>query len=142
MSFETDEASAGPEPIRARLARDRFAALVGLELLEVRPGYAKMQLDVGPNHLNALGLAHGGAIFTLAATTFFAACNAAGQEAVGIHMNIACLQPSQEGRLTAEAREISRSRRLAACEVQVTDSEGVLIAQFQGTAYVKKANAK
>jgi acyl-CoA thioesterase len=125
------------DALRARLNQDEFAAANGIELVDVRPGHARMRMAIGRRHLNSLGLVHGGAMFTLAATTFFAACNASGNVAMGINMSIACLHPVVEGVLEAEATEISRSPHLAHCVVRVTDSQENLVAQFQGTAYVK-----
>ena len=121
------------------LAADRFAVANGIELAEARPGYAKTQVLAGEEHLNALGLVHGGLLFTLAATAFFAACNADGNVAVGIHMSLACVAPGRPGLLVAEAQEVARSRRIATCTVRVSDAAGQLLATFQGTAYVKRA---
>jgi acyl-CoA thioesterase len=116
---------------------DRFAAANGIEVVEAGLGYARARMVAEERHLNSVGLVHGGALFTLAAAAFFAACNAAGKLAVGIHMNLECLQPGRLGELRAEAREEARSRRIATCSVRVTDGAGDLVAMFQGTAYVK-----
>ena len=51
---------------RSFAQNDRFAAHVGIELLEVSEGYAKACLTVCPHHLNGAGMLHGAAIFTLA----------------------------------------------------------------------------
>lgn len=119
------------------LSRDRFAAANAIELIEARPGYARTRLAVGERHRNCLDLVHGGALFTLSATAFFAAVNSWGQTAVGINMTLSCLQPARGGTLEAEATEVSRSRRLSTCSVRITDEQGQLIALFQGTAYIK-----
>ena len=116
---------------------DRFAANNGIELLEASPGHARAQMTVVPERFNSIGSAHGGSIFSLAATTFFMACNASGQTAVGTNMTITCLKMATQGVLTAEATEISRSRRLSHVTVRVTDEGGDLVALFQGTAYIK-----
>ena len=87
--------------------------------------------------MNNMGLVHGGAIFTLAAFAFGAAAKTSGHAAVGISTNISFLKAARSGTLYAEASEVSRSRRLSVCAVRVTDDAGELIAQFQGTAYVK-----
>ena len=121
------------------LCRDRFAAHSGVELIEVRPGYARTELSVCSHHLNSVGLVHGGVLFTLAAVALFAACNASGNLAVGINLNLSCLKPARRGKLVAEAREVARSRRLATCTVHVSDEQGQLVATLQGTAYVKDA---
>ena len=119
------------------LANDRFAAALGIELGEIQPGCAVTQMTIGPEHINSLGLVHGGVLFTLAATAFFAAVNAAGSTGVGITMQLSCLHALRGGTLRAEAREVNRGRRLSTCTVEVTDATERLIALFQGTAYLK-----
>jgi acyl-CoA thioesterase len=126
------------EAILAGLARDRFAAANGIELIEARPGYARTRLTPGEQHRNCVDLVHGGAIFTLAATAFFAAVNSWGNTALGTNMTISCLRPARGGTLEAEATEVSRSRRLSTCSVRVTDEEQQLVALFQGTAFIKE----
>ena len=128
-----------PEFLMRALQRDRFAAANGIEVVEVREGYARAQMPVGEQHFNSVGLVHGGALFTLAATTFFAACNAAGRQAVGINMTISCLHPATAGVLHAEATEAARSRKTATCTVRITDDHQQLVALFQGTAFIKNA---
>lgn len=118
---------------------DRFAACNGMELVELRPGYALARMTVGPQHLNSVGIVQGGALFTLADLAFAGACNAAGKLAVGVTMSISCVQATRTGTLNAEAVEIARSRRISTCSVRVTDDRGELVAMFQGTAYIKDA---
>ena len=116
---------------------DRFASANGIEIIEVAPGRAKARVTVEQRHLNAIATVHGGLLFSLAATTFFAACNAAGRVAVGTNMNITCLKPVTGGTLYAEAVEVSRSRKLAHATVRITDDSEEPVALFQGTAYIK-----
>jgi len=123
--------------IEQALANDLFARANGIEVVEVRPGFAKARMTAGENHLNSVGLVHGGAIFTLASVAFFAACNAAGKLAVGINLGISYIKPVTNATLHAEATEIGRSRKISTCTVRVTDNDGHIVAQFQGTAYVK-----
>ena len=49
-----------------RVERDAFARHVGIELMEVRAGFAKAWLRLGPQHLNGVGVVQGGAIFSFA----------------------------------------------------------------------------
>ena len=123
--------------LREALAKDRFAEANGIELVEVRPGCATAQMTVDRQHLNCLDMVHGGALFTLASVAFFAACNAAGNAAVGINLSISYLKPAPTGTLRAEAEEVARSRKLSTCTVRVTDRNGELVAMFHGTAYIK-----
>ncbi len=66
------------EHISTAVDNDRFAEHTGIELVEVSKGYARAEMKVEEKHLNGLGLAHGGAIFTLADLAFAAACNSHG----------------------------------------------------------------
>lgn len=123
--------------IQEHFKNDRFAAENGIQLVELRPGYAKSEMVVTERHLNSIGTVQGGALFTLADLAFAGACNSAGTLAVGLNMNISCLKAVSEGVLQAEATEVSRTRRISTCMVRVTDEQGDLVALFQGTAYVK-----
>lgn len=57
------------------LKNDHFAVRSGVELLEIKPGYAKARMLVTPEHLNGGGVCQGGALFTLADLAFAAAAN-------------------------------------------------------------------
>ena len=56
--------------LKDMLSHDRFAAEAGVELLEVREGYAKARMLVTDKHLNGGGVCQGGALFTLADLAF------------------------------------------------------------------------
>ena len=70
------------------ISKDKFASYLGIELLEMEEGRAKAKLDISDKHLNGIGTAHGGAIFSLADLTFAAASNSYGNIAVAINANI------------------------------------------------------
>ncbi len=125
--------------IQEHFEHDQFAAENGIQLVELRPGYAKSQMVVTQRHLNSIGTVQGGALFTLADLAFAGASNSAGMLAVGLNMNISCLKAVSTGTLQAEATEVARSQRISTCMVRVTDDAGDLIALFQGTAYVKNS---
>ena len=116
---------------------DKFAKLVGVRLLEVSEGYAKAELMLDDNHMNGLGIAHGGAIFTLADLVFAAASNSRGADAVAININISYFKAEYEGKLTAEAKELSLNRKLATYDIYVRNESGQKIAAMQGTAFRK-----
>ncbi len=59
----------------AMYAADACSRALGLELLEVRPGYARLRMTVRADFLNGHQICHGGLIFTLADSTFAFACN-------------------------------------------------------------------
>jgi len=51
------------DKLKAYFKQDRFAALCGLELVECRPGYSKVQLKINDSHFNAAGVVHGAVLF-------------------------------------------------------------------------------
>jgi acyl-CoA thioesterase len=126
------------EEVRRLIENDRFAADAGVKLLELSEGYAKVSADITPRHFNGVGIAQGGALFTIADLAFAAAVNSHGTVSVAINVSITFIKSVSSGTIYAEARENSTSAKLASCTVQVTDSQGTLLAVFQGLAYRKK----
>lgn len=122
------------EKIRALFARDRFVELIGVELKELKPGYARSQLVVTDKILNGKDLAQGGSIFTLGDFTMAAAANSHGQVALTVSSSITYLKPALLGStLTAVAIELSNGRRMAHYRVDITNEKNELIAVFNGS---------
>ncbi|MGI5992340.1 MAG: PaaI family thioesterase [Methanosarcina sp.] len=124
--------------IKEFFKKDKFAAISGIELLEVSPGYAKAIMNVEEKHLNALKTVQGGALFTLADLTFAAASNAYGTVTVAINANISFVKAAAGKTLTAEAKETSINPKISTYTVNITDDQGDLVAIFQGMGYRKK----
>lgn len=119
--------------------KDRFAKLAGIELQEVREGYARAKLEVKEHHLNMVDIVQGGVTFTLADVVFAAASNSHGTVAVGINVSISYVKASAAGStLYAEGKEVSKNPKLANYLVHVKDEHDELVAVFQGTVYRKK----
>ena len=96
------------------LARDRFAKGLGISLVEAGNGSSTVTMEVKVEHLNFMGWAHGGVIFSLADTAFGLASNSHDKASVGIDAHVAYLSGVREGNLIeACASEISRTRRKA-----------------------------
>lgn len=120
------------------LQGDQFALLAGVELLEVKSGYAKARMEIKPMHLNGGGVCQGGAIFTLADLAFAAATNSHARLTFSITSSVNFFRSERKGFLYAEAREVFNHKRLANCEVNITNEGGELIATFNGTGYRKE----
>lgn len=118
-----------PPDVRNRIMDDPWARTLGVTFLELRPGYCRVALELGPQMLNFQGHPHGGVIFSLADIAFGAACNAHGRAAVALTTTISYLAPAPPGtRLVAEARVRRQGRRAGFYEVVVTDDAGTLVA--------------
>ncbi|MBQ3908911.1 MAG: PaaI family thioesterase, partial [Bacteroidaceae bacterium] len=92
--------------------RDRFAAMIGAELIEIRQGYARARMLVTSEHLNGAGQCQGGAIFTLADLAYAAAVNSHLTLTVAISTNITYVSNVSEGYIYAEATEVVNHRRV------------------------------
>ena len=116
---------------------DRFAANAGVELLEVKPGFAKARMLINSEHLNAGGVCQGGALFTLADLAFAAAANSHDQLTLSINANITFLRSAKEGYVYAEATEVFNHHRIPFIEVRITDEMGELIGMMTSSGYRK-----
>jgi acyl-CoA thioesterase len=120
------------------MAQDRLAELLGVELLELSPGQARVRLRLDQRHLNGAGLVHGGVIFSLADIAFAAASNAHGTLALALDVHISFVKAKTAGTLTAVAREVALSARIGTYAIEVRDEAQELVALFHGTAYRKR----
>lgn len=118
--------------------KDRFAAFVGIQLEELREGFAVATLAVQPHHFNGVGMVHGGTLFALADYAFAAASNSHGLAAVGVNVNMAYLKAVQSCEtLKAEACEEACGKKLGHYTVRITDGQGDLVAIMSGMVYRK-----
>lgn len=115
---------------------DRLCKLLGVELLEVREGYAEARLKVGEQHLNAADVAHGGSIFSLADIALAAASNSYGNVALLTNGSMTVFHATQKGDvLTARADEVSKSRKLAHYRVSISNAKGQQVAVYNASTY-------
>src|SRR5512145_6005 len=129
------------EQARKRIAHmathDPLTRSLGIECIDGGFGRAAVSLKVRRDHLNFNGSCHGGVIFALADTAFGLASNSHGTIAAGIDAHITYQVAVQAGDvLTANAIEITRTRRLGVYRVDVTRADGTPVSSFTGTVYV------
>lgn len=114
---------------------DNFRELLGIKVVEVKDGYAKMTMTVSKQHLNFVGVTHGGAIFSLADCAFAEAANSGDKVAVAVQVSINFLKPTFEGDiLMAEAVKVSEGKTFGLYNITVRKDEKI-VAVFTGLAY-------
>ena len=119
-----------------QVEEEPFAKKFGIRLIEVQKGYAKVEMVFTSDMANMFGMAHGGAIFSLIDAAFEIASNSHGTMAVALSMNINYLaSPAKGSLLTAEAREINKTKKIAAYEIRANDDSGKLLASCQSLVY-------
>lgn len=120
-------------------AADRASRLLGMEIVEVEPGRAKVSMVVRPDMINGWDVCHGGFIASLADSAFALACNSHGEVTVASGFDITFLESAHAGdTLLATAGERSTRGRTGIYDVTVirTDSDGsALIAEFRGRSH-------
>jgi uncharacterized protein (TIGR00369 family) len=118
-----------------------FWSLLGMELVDVKKGWAKIRLPFDRKITNANGVAHGAAIFA-------PADSAVGLALIGlvdkdeyistIEMKINYLKPFDSGEIFIEGKIIHKGANTAIGDAEVKDAQGNLIAKSLATYIIIK----
>lgn len=120
----------------AMFRSDRYAAALGVDLVDWGGGWARHRYAARAEHENFAGGLHGGLLFSIADMGHSVASNSWGRIAVALTMEVQFLAAAPRGAaLDVEARERARSRRTASYLIDVTDADGRLVASVQATAF-------
>jgi 1,4-dihydroxy-2-naphthoyl-CoA hydrolase len=105
---------------------------MGIRFIHATADSVEAELEIGPAHLQAYGIVHGGVhsgvIETIASVGAALAALPRGQSVVGLENHTSFLLAVREGKLRASARPLMRGRRTQVWEAQVTDDSGRLVA--------------
>ena len=130
---------------RARLSAeamwsdDQASRGLGMEILEVGPGRARLAMTVTERMVNGHGLCHGGLIFMLADSAFAFACNSHGELTVAASIAVDFLAPGRkDDMLTARAFEVSKTGRTGLYDCEVINQRGERVAVFRGRSHTMK----
>jgi acyl-CoA thioesterase len=116
------------------LGSDEASRALGIELVDVGPGRARMRMRITETMVNGHAIAHGGLVFTLADSAFAVACNSHGTVTVASGADISFVSPGRLGDvLVADAVEHTRFGRSGLTDVTVTrQDDGSVVALFRG----------
>lgn len=122
--------------VKTILERDQFSKWLGLELLEFRAGYVRLQGTIRPEMMNGIGSLHGGITFAMADSAFAFTCNMENNISVALEANISFTKAGYVGDVfTIESTEINSTRKIGVYEVKITNQHDELVALFKGTCY-------
>ena len=122
------------EELKTKAKSEPIAAFLGMELVELSAGYAKVSMKLKPEHVNFNGMVFGGIIMSLADQAFAYGTNSVITPNVASQFNIHFIAAAGMGdELTAECRVARSGKRVCISEMAVTNQDGKLIAKATGT---------
>lgn len=127
-------------------ADDGWVRRNGLHFTKATFDEIEAELEIGPQHLQAYGIVHGGVhagiIETLASVG--AALNAMreGKSAVGLENHTSFLRAARSGMLFARAVPVHRGRTSHVWEATIRDEEGRVLASGRVRMQILDANAQ
>ncbi len=132
-----DEEIISPEEVlKIMLKRDRFSEWLGLQVIEFRKGYCKLQYRIIEDMMNGFNSIHGGVLFAAADSAFAFACNSYGHLTVALNASVHFTKPVKTGELLqVEAVEVFLGNKIGIYDVRTTNEKNELVALFKGTAY-------
>lgn len=113
-----------------------FYKLVGMEVVEIKHGFARVRMPFHQKLAQMAGVAHGGAMASVAdSAVAMALASLVGPEeaftTVELKMNF--LAPVSRGEVIAEATIIRKGSRIAVGDVDVKDGDGKLVGKCVAT---------
>ena len=115
------------------MRRDRASESLGMVVEVNEPGRAVVSMPIREDMLNGFLITHGGFVFAVADTAFAIACNDSDSVTVAAGGDITFLATTTAGdTLTATAALRSRAGRSGIYDVQVTDQNDRVVAEFRG----------
>jgi len=134
MSQSLKETSQNIAELRAKGEAEPIASLLGMKLVELTPGYAKVSMRLRPEYQNFNGLVFGGIIMAVADQAFAYGSNSLAYPSLASQFNIHFVAGAEVGdELVAECRVVRSGRRVGISEITVTNQAGKLIAKATGT---------
>ena len=132
------------EEIERRFEASRFHQGFGMRLDLIEDGRVDVGMELGDDHLNLQGTAHGGVLATLADTAMGIAYRTVLEPGM-IHLTsslqITFLSAGQPGRVVASGSVVKRGRRFGYAEADVRDAKGTLLARATSTFVVMRGDA-
>ncbi len=112
----------------SRNSNNPYARRLGIQVEEIRSGYARVTKSVGPEDMNPVGVPHGGIYFSMADTASGSAMASYGHKAVTLNAQYSFFRSAKPGdTLTAEAREVKHGGTVCVYDIAIHDQNGVCV---------------
>ena len=115
---------------------DAFSQWLGIEVVEVKDGYCKLNMTVRKEMLNGFQIAHGGIAYSLADSALAFASNSHGRKSLSVETSISHTVSVKEGdSLIAVSNEISLTPKIGIYLISIKNQNEQEVALFKGTVY-------
>ena len=115
---------------------DAFSQWLGIEVVEVKDGYCKLNMTVRKEMLNGFHIAHGGIAYSLADSALAFASNSHGRKSLSVETSISHTVSVKEGDvLTVTTKELSLSDKIGVYLITIINQRNEDVAYFKGTVY-------
>ncbi len=126
------------EAIRTFYDKNPFVQHLDMQIDYISDGKTRLVMTVDEaKHTNFYGVAHGGALASLADTAMGSACLSVGKKVVTIEMNFNCIKPAPAGRnIVAEASILHNGSKTIIAEAEIRGEDGTLLVKARGSFFV------
>ena len=116
------------------LDADAFSQWLGIEILELKPGFVRLVMKVRADMCNGFGIVHGGICHALADSAIAFASNSLGRKALTIESTMHYYEKALiNDELIVITHAESVKHRLAVYRVDVLNQHQKLVSSFKGT---------
>lgn len=124
------------EKMQEIIRKNGFAQLIGMELLEVREGFAKGRIPLEDRYTNIYGGMHGGCSYALADTLAGIAASTYGSFVTTIDGKINYLLPIRDTEYVyCEAQALRQGGKVGVYEARISNDSGEVLATADFTYY-------
>ncbi|HOE18281.1 MAG TPA: PaaI family thioesterase [Syntrophorhabdaceae bacterium] len=113
--------------------------LIGIEICEVREGFAKGKLTLNKEHMNIFGSVHGGILYAFADQVGGACGNSLGRKAVLVESTIQYLKGAAAGEtIFGEAQYTYKGKKIGRIDIKVYNDREELLAIIHNISYTSE----
>jgi acyl-CoA thioesterase len=118
------------------MKNDRFSQWLGIEIIKIEEGYAKLKMKLRDEMVNGFGVIHGGITFSFADSALAFACNNRNNFSLALDVSITFTKTALPGQvLTAEAKELHNGKSTGLYIITISNEKEEQVALFKGTCF-------
>ena len=118
------------------MKNDRFSQWLGIEIIKIEEGYAKLKMKLRDEMVNGFDVIHGGITFSFADSALAFACNNRNNFSLALDVSISFTKTALPGQvLTADAKEMHNGRSTGLYIITIKNEKEEQVALFKGTCF-------